>query len=96
LLFIFPEIRCPEPALAEHSVLSVTGNDRAYGRTLIRTQADSAANSAATYKISAQAKYRCERGHRLIGDGLRTCEEAGEWSGEKPECVCEFIEIFFW
>ncbi|KAF4519567.1 hypothetical protein B566_EDAN004774 [Ephemera danica] len=68
-------------------VLSVTGNDRAYGRTLIRTAAESAANSAATYKISAQAKYRCERGHKLEGEGLRTCEENGVWSGEVPQCI---------
>lgn len=43
------EIRCVEPQLAAHSILSVTGNDRMYGRTLIRT-ADSSQNSAQTYK----------------------------------------------
>ncbi|CAB3383572.1 Hypothetical predicted protein [Cloeon dipterum] len=84
------EIRCPEPVLAEHAILSVTGNDRAYGRTLIRTAAESNANSAATYKISAQAKYRCERGYRLIGEGLRTCEESGIWSGGVPQC--EYVD----
>lgn len=31
------EIRCAEPVLTNHSILSVTGNDRMYGRTLIRT-----------------------------------------------------------
>lgn len=43
------EIRCTEPVLAPHSILSVTGNDRMYGRTLIRT-ADSNQNSVQTYK----------------------------------------------
>lgn len=43
------EIRCLEPILAPHSILSVTGNDRMYGRTLIRT-ADSSQNSVQTYK----------------------------------------------
>lgn len=42
------EIRCPEPNLVAHSFLSVTGNDRMYGRTLIRT-ADTT-NAAQTYK----------------------------------------------
>lgn len=79
------EIRCPEPVLAEHAILSVTGNDRLYGRTLIKT-ADSAV-SVATYKIGALAKYRCERGYKVLGDPLSTCEDNGRWSGEIPQCV---------
>ncbi|XP_067002634.2 P-selectin [Anabrus simplex] len=79
------EIRCPEPILAAHSILSVTGNDRVYGRTLIRT-ADSAA-SVATYKIGSLVKYRCERGYKVIGEPLSTCEETGQWSGDVPQCV---------
>lgn len=43
------EIRCAEPQLAEHSILSVTGNDRMYGRTLIRT-AETSSSSVQTYK----------------------------------------------
>lgn len=43
------EIRCNEPVLADHSILSVTGNDRMYGRTLIRTM-DSPQNTVQTYK----------------------------------------------
>ena len=31
--------------------------------------------------------YNCTRGFRLSGDGLRTCEENGQWSGYPPECV---------
>lgn len=45
------EIRCREPVLAEHSILSVTGNDRMYGRTLIRTSDSS--SSVQTYKYIA-------------------------------------------
>ncbi|GLV42687.1 furrowed [Carabus blaptoides fortunei] len=80
------EIRCPEPILAEHSILSVTGNDRMYGRTLIRT-ADSANVGASSYKIGALVKYRCERGYKVVGEPLSTCEDTGQWSGDVPQCV---------
>lgn len=43
------EIRCSDPVVAPHSILSVTGNDRMYGRTLIRTS-ESSQNSVQTYK----------------------------------------------
>ncbi|XP_055388118.1 sushi, von Willebrand factor type A, EGF and pentraxin domain-containing protein 1 [Condylostylus longicornis] len=79
------EIRCVEPILAAHSILSVTGNDRMYGRTLIRTS--EASNQAQTYKIGALAKYRCERGYKIVGDPLVTCNESGIWSGVIPECL---------
>lgn len=79
------EIRCPEPVLPAHSILSVTGNDRLYGRTLIKT-ADSA-SSVATYKIGALVKYRCERGYKVEGEPLSTCEDSGSWSGSVPECI---------
>lgn len=81
------EIRCPEPVLAEHSILSVTGNDRVYGRTLIRT-ADSG-TSLTTYKIGSLVKYRCERGYKVVGEPLSTCEDTGHWSGDVPRCVCK-------
>ncbi|KAF5269538.1 hypothetical protein FQA39_LY08727 [Lamprigera yunnana] len=80
------EIRCPEPILAEHSILSVTGNDRVYGRTLIRT-AESTNNGATSYKIGAIVKYRCERGYKVVGEPLSTCEDTGQWSGDVPQCV---------
>lgn len=87
----FSEIRCPEPVLAEHGILSVTGNDRMYGRTLIRTGTVENSNTGATsYKIGALAKYRCERGYKVIGEPLSTCEENGKWSGEVPQCVCKY------
>lgn len=82
------EIRCPEPVLASHSILSVTGNDRMYGRTLIRSHQDSS-SSIQTYKVGALAKYRCERGYKIIGEALITCEESGAWGGNVPECVCK-------
>ncbi|RZC43271.1 sushi, von Willebrand factor type A, EGF and pentraxin domain-containing protein 1, partial [Asbolus verrucosus] len=71
------EIRCPEPVVAEHSILSVTGNDRMYGRTLIRT-ADSSNVASTTYKIGALVKYRCERGYKVIGEPLNVdCGDPG-------------------
>ena len=81
------EIRCPAPQLADHAILSVTGNDRLYGRTLIRTQ-DSAV-SVTTFKIGTLVKYRCERGYKIEGDPLSTCEESGKWSGQLPQCICK-------
>ncbi|CAD1479335.1 unnamed protein product, partial [Heterotrigona itama] len=82
------EIRCPEPIYAEHGILSVTGNDRMYGRTLIRTGTPENSNTGATsYKIGALAKYRCERGYKVVGEPLSTCEDNGKWSGEVPRCV---------
>ncbi|XP_058127402.1 sushi, von Willebrand factor type A, EGF and pentraxin domain-containing protein 1 [Anopheles ziemanni] len=80
------EIRCTEPTLTPHSFVSVTGNDRMYGRTLIRTS-DATASGAQTFKVGALAKYRCERGYKIVGEALITCEENGQWSGEIPECV---------
>ncbi|XP_014203613.1 sushi, von Willebrand factor type A, EGF and pentraxin domain-containing protein 1 [Copidosoma floridanum] len=82
------EIRCPEPVLAKHGILSLTGNDRMYGRTLIRTGTAENSNTGATsYKIGALAKYRCERGYKVVGDSLSTCEDNGKWSGDVPQCV---------
>ncbi|KAF7988440.1 hypothetical protein HCN44_001013 [Aphidius gifuensis] len=82
------EIRCTEPILAEHGILSVTGNDRMYGRTIIRTGTAENSNTGATsYKIGALVKYRCERGYKVIGEPLSTCEDNGKWSGEVPQCI---------
>lgn len=91
IFFLFyTEIRCPEPVYAEHGILSVTGNDRMYGRTLIRTGTPENSNTGATsYKIGALAKYRCERGYKVVGEPLSTCEDNGKWSGEVPRCVCK-------
>lgn len=81
------EIRCPEPIVAEHSILSVTGNDRMYGRTLIRTL-ESSNSGSTTYKIGALVKYRCERGYKVMGESISTCEDTGLWSGDTPHCQC--------
>lgn len=87
------EIRCNEPIIAEHSIVSVTGNDRMYGRTIIRSSQDSP-SSVQTYRVGASAKYRCERGYKIIGDPLITCEDNGSWGGHVPECVCECLLDF--
>ncbi|XP_057653656.1 sushi, von Willebrand factor type A, EGF and pentraxin domain-containing protein 1 [Diorhabda carinulata] len=79
------EIKCPEPILAPHSILSVTSNDRLHARTLIRTSDSS--NSASSYKIGALVKYRCERGYKIMGEALSTCEDTGKWTGSVPECI---------
>lgn len=79
------EIRCPEPVLAKHSILSVTGNDRLSGRTLIKTNDFN--NAASTFKVGSLVKYRCERGYKIVGNSISTCEENGFWSGEIPTCT---------
>lgn len=61
-----------------------------YGRTLIRTS-DSANVGATSYKIGALVKYRCERGYKIVGDPLSTCEENGLWSGTIPQCICKYL-----
>lgn len=87
IIFNFSEIRCPEPVVAENSIVSVTGNDRMHGRTLIRTSVST--NSGNTYRIGALVKYRCERGYKVIGESLSTCEDNGQWSGVTPKCQCK-------
>ncbi|KAG8224127.1 hypothetical protein J437_LFUL001821, partial [Ladona fulva] len=81
------EIRCSEPAVPAHAILSVTGNDRAYGRTLIRTAENAKTPSTQTYRIGAIVKFRCERGYKIVGDALGTCEDTGLWSVQVPQCV---------
>ncbi|XP_026500881.2 sushi, von Willebrand factor type A, EGF and pentraxin domain-containing protein 1 [Vanessa tameamea] len=78
------EIRCTEPIVAENSIVSVTGNDRMHGRTLIRTSGST--NNGNTYRIGALVKYRCERGYKVVGESLSTCEDTGQWSGVTPRC----------
>lgn len=43
------------------------------------------------HRIGALAKYRCERGYKIIGEPLVTCEETGLWSGQVPECICKLL-----
>ena len=87
LLNFVTEIRCSEPVIPVHSIISVTGNDRVYGRTLIRTSND--VFNVQTFKIGALVKYRCERGYKMVGDPLSTCEDSGQWKGEVPQCLCK-------
>lgn len=48
------------------------------------------------FRIGALAKYRCERGYKIVGDPLVTCEEMGTWSGMVPECICKWnLAIMF-
>lgn len=62
-----------------------------YGRTVLRTNQD-LSSSVQTYKVGALAKYRCERGYKIIGDALITCEENGQWSAKEiPSCVCKYL-----
>lgn len=73
----------------ENSIVSVTGNDRMHGRTLIRTSVST--TSGNTYRIGALVKYRCERGYKVLGESLSTCEDNGKWSGVTPKCQCKIF-----
>ena len=33
------------------------------------------------------AKFSCKKGHKLVGDEVRTCLYGGYWSGDQPKCV---------
>lgn len=86
-ILYFPEIRCSDPVVAKNSIVSVTGNDRNHGRTLIRTSVSTTVGN--TYRIGTLVKYRCERGYKVIGESLSTCEDNGQWSGTTPTCQCK-------
>lgn len=77
--------------MADNSIVSVTGNDRMHGRTLIRTSVARPGDSGNTYRIGALVKYRCERGYKVVGESLSTCEDNGAWSGVTPKCQCEWF-----
>ena len=38
-------------------------------------------------KLGSSAKYSCNAGYILQGNGKRTCLASGEWSGEEPSCT---------
>ena len=38
----------------------------------------------------SQATYFCRDGYRLKGEGSRTCQSNGLWTGEKPSCVRKY------
>lgn len=65
-----------------------------YGRTVIRTL-ETQNIGATSYKIGSLVKYRCERGYKVVGDPLSTCEDTGKWSGDVPQCVCMFSPVVF-
>ncbi|XP_076319115.1 P-selectin-like isoform X1 [Tachypleus tridentatus] len=72
------EIRCPVPQVPRNATVVYSGNDRSL---------------AASFKIGANAQYRCMEGHVLRGVSLRRCLQTGEWSGEVPSC--EFVDCRF-
>ena len=32
------------------------------------------------------ASYSCNTGYKVMGDGTRTCQATGQWSGTAPTC----------
>lgn len=45
----------------------------------------------------ARALYKCHSNYTLIGQDTRMCSENGVWSGQQPQCLCEWsiLGIFF-
>ena len=39
------------------------------------------------------ATYSCNTGYNLVGDGIRTCQAKGNWSGNAPTCEGMYIVI---
>lgn len=36
--------------------------------------------------IGARAEYSCVSWYMLVGQGVRQCQENGQWSGDPPQC----------
>ena len=44
--------------------------------------------SSTTY--NSVVTYTCDVGYTLQGSNSRTCQSNGQWSGNVPQCRCEF------
>ncbi|ODM90554.1 CUB and sushi domain-containing protein 1 [Orchesella cincta] len=80
------EIRCSYPPIPPAAVATVSKNDRFNAQTILTSESTS--SNTTTFRIGSILKYRCERGYKLLGDHLRSCEDGGEWSViNNPECI---------
>ena len=43
-------------------------------------------NHVAGTTFRQTATYSCNTGYNLVGDSIRTCQAAGDWSGSAPTC----------
>ena len=39
--------------------------------------------------FESTVNYSCDEGYNIAGDEMRTCQENGSWSGQKPVCQSE-------
>ena len=87
------EIRCPLPERADGAVLSISSSDRLRAVTLLRNNDrggdGGSSTGASSFRIGSTAIYKCERGFKIDGRNSRTCDEAGQWTGQAPTCTCE-------
>ncbi|XP_060562326.1 CUB and sushi domain-containing protein 3-like, partial [Ruditapes philippinarum] len=49
--------------------------------------------SVDTSGTSTYVQYTCAVGYHLVGDSNRTCDTAGIWSGSKPVCICDLLDV---
>ena len=40
--------------------------------------------------VGALATYTCSEGYELIGNGVRTCQDSGDWNQVAPSCMCKY------
>ena len=40
--------------------------------------------------FGTQVTYTCDVGYELEGNGQRTCQARGQWSGQLPECTRKY------
>ncbi|XP_071548908.1 P-selectin-like [Panulirus ornatus] len=78
------EIRCPEPELPPKTKTTITGNDRRMFTTVYRRREHVTLDN--TYRVGSVATYRCDRGHVVDGQSMRTCLSNGTWNHKPPTC----------
>ena len=52
----------------------------------LTNQANGQVSYTAGTTLGQTATYSCNTGYNLVGDGTRTCQATGNWSGSEPTC----------
>ena len=59
--------------------------------------ADGQVNHTAGTTFGQTATYSCNTGYSLVGDGTRTCQATGNWSGSTPTCPGMLLHsVYLW
>ena len=50
--------------------------------------------SSSSTNLNSTASYSCTyEGYKLVGNGVRTCQANGNWSGDEPSCESNFTGL---